>query len=158
MTDREVKRLSKIQVLTLLRQQEEEIAKQKEELEELKVINQELNEELSSRSMQFEKSGSLAEAAISVSGVINAAQEAANLYLENVKKAEANASVYAQTIRENAERDCVEMYTKARLTLNEVIKLFELQKNRGETNLNEFNAIITDLEKRHPALSLRGGE
>jgi len=178
MTDRDVKRLSRVQILTLLRQQEEEITEQKEtivkqekelaaqneEISKLAVMNQELkrnqeeiaalkakNEELTdkleSRKLLIEESGSLAEAALTVSGVIKAAQDAANIYLDNVKamesqkmaaaeKIEADATRYAQTIRDNADRYCSELYKKTHLALREITDLFELQINRGTANLN----------------------
>lgn len=56
-----------------------------QENERLAADNRRLREELANRNLAIDEAGSLAEAALKLSGVFEAAQEAADLYLENVR-------------------------------------------------------------------------
>ncbi len=56
-----------------------------QENERLADENKRLRDELANRNLAIEEAGSLAEAALKLSGVFEAAQEAADLYLENVR-------------------------------------------------------------------------
>lgn len=80
MTDKQLKRLSKIELLELL-------AAQREENDELLKENAELREKLEDRNLILQESGSIAEAALRLTDIFTTAQRAADLYLENVKKA-----------------------------------------------------------------------
>lgn len=78
MTDREVHKLKRVELLELLLELSKENEKLKEE-------NQELKEKLNDRALRIENCGSLAEAALRICGVFEAAQSAADCYLENIK-------------------------------------------------------------------------
>lgn len=78
MTEREVHKLKRVELLELLL----ELSK---ENEKLRAENQELKDKLNSKTLQIENCGSLAEAALQICGVFEAAQNAADCYLENIK-------------------------------------------------------------------------
>lgn len=83
MTDRQLRRLSRgelVDIIYTLQLQQQKLQKE----------NDELRTALENRQLRVEKAGSLAEAAIAVSGVMEAAQRAADLYLASlgVKKEE----------------------------------------------------------------------
>lgn len=78
MTDRQLRRMSRSELLEMLIQQMEENERLKEQL---KIMQ----EELSERRIKIESAGSLAEAALMLNGVFQAADQAAKQYLENVK-------------------------------------------------------------------------
>ena len=77
MTDKNLKKLSRAQLLEILVQQAERIDELEEELDRTK-------EELESRRIKLEKAGSIAEAALLISGVFEDAQRAADIYLRNI--------------------------------------------------------------------------
>lgn len=77
MTDKELKKLSKADLLSLLLTQSKEMDRLKEELAETR-------KQLEDRSILLEKSGSLADASLAIFHVLEDAQKAADLYLENV--------------------------------------------------------------------------
>lgn len=79
MTDKELKKLSRAELLEMLIAQSKEVASLKEQL-------QEANEKLEDRRIMIENSGSIAEAALRLNGVFEAAQNAAEQYLENIKR------------------------------------------------------------------------
>ena len=75
MTDKEFKRLSRSQLIEIIYQ----LQLQEEELKE---ENQRLREALEDKRLRIDRAGSIAEAAIAVNEVIQAAQNAANQYLK----------------------------------------------------------------------------
>ena len=81
-----LRKLSKLELLELLAQQERELQSLRKSLEEKEA-------ELADRKLLIEESGSIAEAALKLNGVFEAAQRAADQYLENLRaKAEQPAA------------------------------------------------------------------
>lgn len=74
-----LKKLSRQDLLEMLIAEEKRIEALEKELEEVKA-------ELKDRNIKIENSGSIAEAALKLNGIFEAAQAAADLYLENVKQ------------------------------------------------------------------------
>lgn len=79
MTDKDLKKLSRVDLLRLLIQQTEEN-------ERLAARNARLEQELSRRTVILENSGSIAEAALGLSAVFAQAQDAADRYLESIRE------------------------------------------------------------------------
>ncbi len=80
MTDKELKKLSRAELLEMLLIQSREKQHLEEELQEVKG-------KLEEKEIRIAEAGSIAEAALRLSGVFEAAQKAADQYLENVKRA-----------------------------------------------------------------------
>lgn len=78
MTDRELKRLSRIELLDML------LAQMKEN-RELKSRLQEAERKLADRRIAIEQSGTMAEAALKLNGVFEDVDRAVRQYLENVE-------------------------------------------------------------------------
>lgn len=74
-----LRKLSKLQLLELLAQQERE-------LQSLRKALEEKDAELAERKLMIEESGSIAEAALRLNKVFEAAQQAADQYLENLRE------------------------------------------------------------------------
>lgn len=79
MTDKELRRLSRAELLEMLLAQTEENQRLKKRL-------QEAEEALEDRQIAMEHAGTMAEAALELNGVFEAADRAARQYLENVKR------------------------------------------------------------------------
>lgn len=77
MTDKEVRKLNRVDLLKLL-------IDQTEENQRLTARISQLEQELSRRTITLENSGSIAEAALGLSGVFTQAQDAADRYLESI--------------------------------------------------------------------------
>ncbi len=77
MTDKELKKLKRAELLEMLLEQTKKVESLQAELE-LK------NKELENRRIMIEKAGSIAEASLRLNEVFEAAQKAADQYLENV--------------------------------------------------------------------------
>lgn len=109
MTDRDLKKMNRKELLELL------IALEKEN-NELKVRLRQQAIQIQRRTIQVKKAGNLAEAALTLNGVFESADKAAAQYLENIKlyseqqkkiydRIVAEAEQKAKEILENAEKE-----------------------------------------------------
>jgi hypothetical protein len=98
--EKKLKRLSKVELLEMLLGQSKRV-------EELEQQVQELNARLEQRSIAIGNSGNLAEACLQVNGVFEAAQEAADQYMENVR-------LHCERRTAEAEKDAIKILQKAR--------------------------------------------
>lgn len=86
MTNEELRKLSRKDLLRLL-------VKQGKECDSLRARLEEAEAALQDRKIKIEESGSLAEAVLRLNGIFEAAQTAADQYLENIKmRAESRSS------------------------------------------------------------------
>lgn len=115
MTDNDLKKLSRAELLEILIKQATEIETLKAELEEAKNA-------LNSRELRVGKAGSIAEASLLVSGVFESAQAAAEIYLENIRNTEevcnkmrAEAETEAQRIIDEANAGAEKRELEAKL-------------------------------------------
>lgn len=95
MTDKELKKLSRKQLLELLLKQTERADLLEQELKQLQ-------KKLEDKTLGVNESGSIAEAALKLNGVFEAAQAAADQYLENIKRLHDSCVAEAQTAQKNA--------------------------------------------------------
>lgn len=78
MTDRELRHLSRAQLLEMLLEQTEENERLKQRLKEAQKA-------LADRKIIMDRAGTMAEAALALNGVFEAADRAARQYLENIR-------------------------------------------------------------------------
>lgn len=101
MTEKEMKKLNRYQLLEML-------IIQTERAEDLQRQLEQLQEKLESREIQMSHLGSVAEASLQLSGVFEAAQNAADIYLNAAKaraaEIEAEAANRAEAILEEARQ------------------------------------------------------
>lgn len=86
MTDKELKKLTRAQLLELLLDQSREI-------DRLQAALDEANRQLAQRELALAKCGSIAEASLAITETFARAQEAADLYLDAAKRYVARAVV-----------------------------------------------------------------
>lgn len=107
MTDQDLKKLKRADLLELL------IAETKEN-QALRARLSEAEEKLRSRDIAIDEAGSLAEASLKLSGVMQAAQEAAGLYLENIEKLSRRQEAISSRLEEESLRRAEAMITDAK--------------------------------------------
>ena len=78
MTEKELRRLSRMDLLEMLLEQSKEVERLQKELETVK-------KQLEDRRIMEQDAGSIAEAALRLNKVFEAAQQAADQYLENIR-------------------------------------------------------------------------
>ena len=110
MTERELKKLNRYQLLEML-------IIQTERAEELKKKLEEVQKQLDSREVELTVIGSIAEASLHLNGVFEAAQNAAYSYLNAVKERiavmETEAASRAESIIEDARRQAQRILLEA---------------------------------------------
>jgi hypothetical protein len=145
MTDKELRSLGKLDLLRLLRMQEEEIERLTEE-------NRALAERVEERAVIMENAGSIAEASLQICGAMQAAQAGADLYLESlramevdykgrVERAESAATRRAEEIVREAEQRAAAREALEKQTVEELWKDFKGRVDqfvRAHTELDEI--------------------
>ena len=92
MTDKELRRLSRSDLLELL-------ISQTEENQALKTRVAQLEDQLNDRRIAVAEAGSIAEASLKLNGVFAAAEEAARQYLENIQRIQQEQEASSQSLR-----------------------------------------------------------
>lgn len=110
MTDRELRRLKRADLLELL------IAQSKEN-EQLQNKLKELEQLLADRTIVMEKAGSIAEAALQLNGIFQTAEAAAQQYLENI-----------QRLNEHQDEICKRKLLEAQRKADQIISAAEAHK------------------------------
>ena len=93
MTDKELKKLRRVELLELLVDQAAEMDALEKQLEETEAA-------LESREFRLKETGSIAQAAMEVNEVFAAAQRAAQDYLDNIRRMEAEQAALLEQTRE----------------------------------------------------------
>ena len=99
MTEKDLKKLNRYQLLELL-------IIQTERADKLQIKLENAEKELSEQELKISSLGSMAEAALQVSGVFQAAQDAADMYIDAAKKR-------AQEIEDAAHKKAAEILVQA---------------------------------------------
>lgn len=97
MKDKELKRLSRAELLELLLAQTKEAERLARKLEKAEQM-------LADRQLQINKSGDIAQAALAVNGVMEAAQAAAQQYLDNIIRMEQETRLRCKKILDDAHQ------------------------------------------------------
>lgn len=107
MTDKELKRLSRADLMELLLRQGRENQQLRQELEQAR-------EELADRRIRLEEAGSIAQASLAIHGVMEAAQAAADDYVQAVEALHREQQEKCQRMEAETQGKCDQMLTQAR--------------------------------------------
>ena len=132
MTDKELKKLSRAELLEMLIAQSKKLSRVEEELAKAK-------EKLEKREIALSDSGTLAEAALKLNGVFEDADRAAKQYLDTLKVQNENADRLMMLARKKAE----EILKDAQEQKLAMIKEAEQQvKERTESFNKQLNELL----------------
>ena len=107
MTDKEFKRLNRSQLIDIIYQLQ---VKQKE----LEDENLKLKEELADKRIRMSQAGNIAEAALAIHNVMQAAQDAAAQYLEEIRIMRIETEEKCQRLLEKAQKDADSIVAQAK--------------------------------------------
>lgn len=113
MTDKELRKLNRTELLELLLVQAKEIDRLNRELEQLQSQEQQ-------RKIDLARAGNIAEAALKLNRVFEAAQAAADQYLESIKNPLSDTEVRCTQMLEQTQRECDAMIRDAKARTNEI--------------------------------------
>ena len=138
MTDKDLKKLSRGELLELL------IAQMKEN-EQLKASLEEAQAQLDDRKIIIDKAGTLAEASLQLNGVFQAAEAAAAQYLENIERMSGQQESVCREMKIRAERRSSQIIQEAQAysqkTRKEADEYFMMVKERAANVLKSQDAL-----------------
>jgi len=144
MTEKELKKLSRKQLLELL-------LKQTEHSEQLQLQVDQLNEQLRSRRLAVRTAGSLAEASLQLNDVFKAAQAAADQYLENIKtSAKTDIRRTREAMLAETEQYCAARKAEADRKLEEINVLLNYarqQKPQSDKRFKQMSGEFHEIKK-----------
>lgn len=98
MIERDLKKMSRTELLELLLEQSRQLEAAQQELEQTR-------QEQEIRRLELTDAGSIAEAALRINGVFEAAQAAADQYLESIRRFEVEREALCKKAREEGQRE-----------------------------------------------------
>lgn len=107
MTERELRRLSRADLLELL-------LAQRRENEQLRCMLDQTQSQLADRTIKIDNAGTLAEASLQLSGIFTAAQDACQYYVDNIQQLSERQSLVCQQMEQETREKCDRMLEQAR--------------------------------------------
>ena len=154
MEDKEIKRLSRADLLEMLIDQSEELEKVKYELQQAKA-------DLQKRDLAINNAGSIAEASLQLNGIFEAADESCRQYLDNVKRMSENfGAEEAEKMLEETRQRCAELEEETKKRCDELEaeakekceKITELAKIEAAQHWSEVSSKIEALYSEYIGL------
>lgn len=136
MTDKELRKLTRAELLELLLAQSREIDRLNTELEKAEA-------KLQKREIALNQSGSIAEAALQLNGIFEAAQAAADQYLENIMSPVKDTQQRCDEMLEETERQCRELRHSTQEAVNRVWEVVRQEIYNPKLDYTQWQ-IITD--------------
>ena len=130
MTDKELRKLTRTELLELLLIQSREIDRLNEELDQLR-------ERMQQREIAIANSGSIAEAALVLNGVFEAAQAAADQYLENIKHPISDT-----------QAQCVQMLDSTKERVCEVWEVIRREMYNPQLDYTQWQKIAENIDRQ----------
>ena len=106
MTERELRRLSRADLLELLLAQRRENA-------QLRCMLDQTQSQLADRTIKIDNAGTLAEASLQLSGIFTAAQDACQYYVDNIQQLSERQSLVCQQMEQETREKCDRMVAEA---------------------------------------------
>lgn len=107
MTDRQLRKAGRTDLLRLLLEQRRENEKLRQQLSEME-------ERLRNRQITIDQSGTLAEAALKLSGIFDAAETACQYYTENIRGLSGRQEEICRTMERETKEKCDRMLEQAK--------------------------------------------
>ena len=108
MTERELRRLSRTDLLELL-------LAQRKENEQLRCLLDQTQAQLADRTITISNAGSLAEASLQLSGIFEAAQDSCQYYLDNIRQLSERQNAVCRQMEAETKEKCDRMVAEAEL-------------------------------------------
>ena len=112
MTDKDLQKLKRIELLEILIEQGKTIECLEKDLAEA-------NKKLEEKNLNLANAGSIADAAMQITGIFEAAQSAAHIYLENVQQMEKTTKEKCEAMERETVEKCQNMIINAEKAVDE---------------------------------------
>ena len=141
MTDKELQKLSRTELLELLLVQSRELDKKNQELERLQA-------QLQTRQIALSQAGNIAEAALRLNGIFEAAQAAADQYLENVMSPVNDTQQQCSQMLEQTQQQCQQMRQSTRQTVHQVWEVIRHEIFNPKLDYTQWQEIADFIDKQ----------
>lgn len=138
MTDKELKKLNRAELLEIM-------VAQAQEIERLQTQLDEANKKLESRTIEISEAGSIANAALRLNGVFTAAEEAAAQYLENIKLLSGRQQTKCREMEDACAARCEAMRGEAQ-------EYCEQEKQKADAYWKSLSARLQSFYDEHKGL------
>ena len=138
--NKELKKLNRKELLELLLEQTRRI-------EELENEIDNLNKKLESKKVIFKNAGSLADAALQLSGIFSVAQEATDIYLNNIKDLKEKEEKEIENLKNKMLEETARKCKKREKEANEFVQNVELEVKNIVKENPEIKSKVEDLRK-----------
>lgn len=144
MTDKEFRRLSRSELIDIIFELQQQLEQRKSEIQQLKQA-------VEKKELDISNAGSLAEAVVSINGVMEAAQAAADQYILSVKAVNENAEKTLAAAKAEAVRIVCDAQEKAKQIEESAVKSASLI-------WDDFQSKATEMIEAHKELSFSSEE
>jgi hypothetical protein len=141
MTDKELRKLTRAELLELLLVQSKEIDRLNAELAQLQT-------QMQQREINLTHAGSIAEAALQLNGIFEAAQAAADQYLENIKRPVADTETRCRQMMEETQQKCDELLKNTRLRTSQVWEVIRQEIYSPRLDSTQWQKIADYIDKQ----------
>ena len=147
MTDKELKRLSRAELLEMLIDKSREIEALREQLDDALA-------QLNDRALRIENAGTMAEAALLVNGVLDAAQQAGAQYLENIRQRQSLAEEECARLQEQARTEAARMLAQTQQTCQQMEqetrqRCEEMRRTAEREAVGKWDDLFAAIEQLH---------
>lgn len=138
-SSKELRKINRKQLLEIMLEQAKRI-------EELEIELNKTKEELNSKRILIEESGSLAEATVKINGIFELAQQTAEEYLDNIKE---NCRIFEEKTKKECEEEKNRILREANKTIKELKKKNRMSTkksvndSRKKANKNQEDIVLT---------------
>lgn len=152
MTDKELRKLNRAELLEMLVEQSREVDRLQQRL-------QQAEEQLAQRQIMLDEAGSIAEASLRVNGVFEAAQQAADQYLENIRTLSGRQASVCARMEEESRRKSEQLLAQTRDECDRMTREAEENANRfWEESRRKLETFIDQQAGLREMLNLVSGE
>jgi hypothetical protein len=114
MTERDLRKLSRTDLLEMLLEQSRKMEELQSELERVQSENKAAKEKLNQREISLMQAGSIADAALQLNGVFTAAEKACEQYIDNIKNLSCRQEAICAQMEEETRQKCAKMLADAK--------------------------------------------
>ncbi len=141
MTEKELKKLSRQELLEVLLVQSKKIDRLRAQLDEAR-------QQLSEKELAIAEAGSIAEASLSLSGVFEDAQKAADQYLSNIHRMEQQTKLECAKKKKLADRQIQQELNRAKKAIGQMVGLYAAEVSKRMKLLRQWDQQMGALREK----------
>ena len=141
MTEKDLRRLNRQELLEVLLAQSKKIDRLQKQLEEMQ-------KKLDEKELRISQAGSIAEASLSLNGVFDQAQKAADQYLDNIRLLHEQTERECAEKKSRADRQMKHSLIKAKKAVRQMLELYSVEVGKRVRRLHEWDEQMEALSER----------